>query len=212
MSTVVAETSRMDAVAPPATGRGERVRQALPSLLALALMGGLLPLRSSWAVDLVLIVLSLTVPGLLALRAVRVSGDAMVGYPIYIPAASLFVMMAGGLLVDVAGPSVGIRLPLHGVATALTVIGVSAVLWIVGLFSPATARLDWRPLLGRPTLFIPFALPALAAAGALLLSNGHGPDVARNGRSPSAARRSSALTSRRRSTSPRRRAASASGT
>jgi uncharacterized membrane protein len=154
---------------------------ALPSLAGLALIAALVPLRSSWAAALALVILCLVVPGVIALRAVRVPTDAILRFPVYIVAASLFVIIAGGLLADLVGPSVGVARPLHGLATAFTVLGVSTVLWLIGLTSPDAARLPWSSLLRRPSLLLGLAVPALAAIGALLLTNGHGPVVARIG-------------------------------
>jgi uncharacterized membrane protein len=153
----------------------------MPSLAGLALIGALLPLRSNWAADLALVVLCLAVPGVIALRAARVPPDAVLRFPVYIVAASLFVIMGGGLLADLVGPSVGVARPLHGLATAFTVLGVSVVLWLIGLTSPGAARLPWSSLLRQPWLVLGLVVPALAAIGALLLTNGHGPVVARIG-------------------------------
>ena len=157
------------------------LRRGLPGLAGLALLAALLPLRGNWAVGIVLLALTLTVPGVLALRALRVSGRAVRVYPLYVPAAAIAVILASGLAADLLGPAVGIPQPLRGDTTALTVLGVSLLLWLVGLPAPAAARIPWRRALERPTWLLPLALPLVAAAGALLLSHGHGPVVARVG-------------------------------
>lgn len=177
MSVVVGD-AQLPARAALPTRQPRRLTGALPSLLCLAVIGALLPLRSSWAADLVLVVLSLTVPGLIALRAARVPAAAITGYPVYVAAASLAVIIAGGAIADLGGPLVGVSFPLHGVSTALTVLGVSLLLWLVGLRAPPI-RLQWRSMMSFPSVIAVMAVPALSAAGALLLTNGHGPTVAR---------------------------------
>jgi uncharacterized membrane protein len=163
---------------PGARPRRPSLTAALP-LAGLALMAALLPLRSNWGADGVLIALAFTLPGVLALRALRIPAGAVAEFPVYVPAAALLVMMMSGLGCDLIGPSIGIAKPLHGDATAVATLGVSAVLWLVGLAAPAAARLPWREVLNRPALLAPLVLPALSALGALLLTNGHGSAVAR---------------------------------
>ena len=158
-----------------------RLRRGLPGLIGLALLAALEPLRGNWAAGIVLLALTFTVPGVLALRALRVSGRAVRVYPLYVPAAAIAVILASGLAADLVGPAVGIPEPLRGDTTALTVLGVSLALWLLGLPAPAAARVPWHRALGRPTWLLPLALPLVAAAGALALSHGHGPLLARIG-------------------------------
>ena len=157
----------------------ERIASGLGGLAGLALIAALLPLRGSWAVAVVLVGLVFTVPGVLALRAIRVSEEAVVSYPLYIPAAALFVVMAGGLAGDLLGPMLGAAKPLQGDTVAVATLAISLVLWLIGLARSDAARVPWRTLFARPSLLAPLALPALAAAGALLLTNGHGSSVAK---------------------------------
>jgi uncharacterized membrane protein len=160
------------------TARG-RVRASLPSLLGLIAIGALLPLRGTWLADLLLVGLSLSVPGILALRALGVPAAAVIAYPIYIPAAALLVLMTAGTSADLIGPIVGIARPLHGDTTALAALGLGFVLWLLGIRRDSTAGFPWRELLDRPMLLAPLALPLLAGAGALMLNNGEGPLAAR---------------------------------
>ena len=160
---------------------GRRLGRGLPSLLGLALLAALVPLRGNWTAGIVLLGLTFTVPGVLALRTLRVSGRAVRTYPLYVPAAALGVLLASGIVADLVGPLVGIPRPMHGDTTALTVLGVSLVLWLLALPAPAAARIPWRRVLDSPTSLIPLALPLVAAAGALLLSHGDGATVARIG-------------------------------
>lgn len=173
-------------VATPTRTRATRAAHATaplrdhgPSLLGLALIAALLPLRANWGAALMLVGLVLTVPGVIALRALRVPAQRLLAYPVYVPAASLAVMLAAGLAGDLLGPHLGAPHPLHGMTIAVAVLALSLALWFVGLGSPDSARLPWRHALADPLCLVPFALCPLSALGALLLSGGHGPTVAR---------------------------------
>jgi hypothetical protein len=155
-----------------------RAETDLP-LIGLALMIALLPLRSNWGVDLILFGLGFTVPGVLALRALRVPAASVRAFPIYVPAAALLVMTTAGLGCDLIGPHLGVAKPLHGDATALATVALSDILWLLGLRAPSAARLPWAQTLRQPQLLAPVLLPALAAYGALRLSHGHGTGLAR---------------------------------
>ena len=163
---------------PQARLRVLRSETDLP-LIGLALMIVLLPLRSNWGVDLILFGLGFTVPGVVALRALRVPAESVRAFPIYVPAAALLVMTTAGLGCDLIGPHLGIAKPLHGDATALATVALSDLLWVVGLRAPSAARLPWAHALRQPRLLAPLLLPALAAYGSLRLSNGHGASLAR---------------------------------
>jgi hypothetical protein len=148
-------------------------------LIGLVLMIALLPLRSNWGVDLILFGLGFTVPGVLALRALRIPAASVRAFPIYVPAAALLVMTAAGLGCDLIGPHLGVAKPLHGDATALATVALSDILWLIGLRAPTAARLPWAQVLHQPRLLAPLLLPALAAYGSMLLSHGHGAGLAR---------------------------------
>ena len=156
-----------------------RLRALLPAWAGLVAIVALEPFRAIWPVALVLTALTLTVPGVVALRALRVSGAALVRYPLYIPAASLAVVMAGGLAADLLGPLLGDAHPLSNQTAAFSVLLLSFLLSLAGAAAPTSARFPWRAAMRRPELLLPLALPLLAAGGALLLNNGHGAGLAR---------------------------------
>ena len=158
---------------------GSRLRALLPAWAGLVAIVALEPFRAIWPVALVLTALTLTVPGVVALRALRVSGAALVRYPLYIPAASLAVVMAGGLAADLLGPLLGDAHPLSNQTAAFSVLLLSFLLSLAGAAAPTSARFPWRAAMRRPELLLPLALPLLAAGGALLLNNGHGAGLAR---------------------------------
>ena len=156
-----------------------RLRAFLPAWAGLVAIVALEPFRAIWPVALVLTALTLTVPGVVALRALRVSGAALVRYPLYIPAASVAVVMAGGLAADLLGPLLGDAHPLSDQTAAFSVLLLSFLLSLAGAAAPTAARFPWRAAMRRPELLLPLALPLLAAGGALLLNNGHGAGLAR---------------------------------
>ena len=92
-------------VAPPRPPRGRSRGPRLAELAALAVLPALVAARDVWAAQALLLALLLTVPGLLALRAMRVPGEAIVRFPVYVPCASLVVLIASGLVVDLEGLS-----------------------------------------------------------------------------------------------------------
>ena len=158
---------------------GSRLTALLPAWAGLVAIVALEPFRAIWPVALVLTALTLTVPGVVALRALRVSGAALVRYPLYIPAASLAVVMAGGLAADLLGPLLGDAHPLSNQTAAFSVLLLSFLLSLAGAAAPTSARFPWRAAMRRPELLLPLSLPLLAAGGALLLNNGHGAGLAR---------------------------------
>jgi uncharacterized membrane protein len=173
----ISRPAEPERTAPPRARR--RLPASIPGLLALIVMAALLPARGTWAADLVLVLLSLSVPGVLALRALGVPSAAVTAYPIYIPTAAMLVLMAAGTGADLIAPHLGVARPLHGDTTALTVIGVSLVLWLLGIRRGSAARFDWPAFLGRPLLLAPLLIPLASGIGALLLTNGDGTLAAR---------------------------------
>jgi hypothetical protein len=148
-------------------------------LLGLIVIAGLLPLRSNWGVDLVLVALSFTVPGILLLRALRIPSATVRGFPVYVPAAAILVMLVAGLGCDLIAPHLGVPRPLHGPALAEATLALSFLLWLAGLSASDCARLPWADCARQPILLAPLLLLALSALGALVLSNGHSAAIAR---------------------------------
>jgi hypothetical protein len=155
------------------------MRHSLLTLGGLGMIAALLPFRDVWAVDVLLTALAFTVPGVIALRALRIPRSAVLAYPLYIPAAALVVLIAGGLVADLLGPSLGVPDPLRNDATAIAVLLLGLVLWLAAIGAPSDSLIRWQSLLDRPSLLLPLALPLLSGAGALLLTNGHGALLAR---------------------------------
>ncbi len=147
-------------------------------LASLVLLAALVPLRNVWAAEVLLLGVLLVLPGLLLLQALRVPGNAIASFPAYVPCASLVVLLTSGLVVDLAGPLLGVTEPLRAapltVGIELSCIGLLVAGWRAG---PETA-IPWHWPKGHLRLLLPLLLPLLAAIGALRLNNGHGSTVA----------------------------------
>ena len=165
-------------VAPPRPPRGRSRGPRLAELAALAVLPALVAARDVWAAQALLLALLLTVPGLLALRAMRVPGEAIVRFPVYVPCASLVVLLASGLVVDLEGLSAQASAPLRTWPLLIGLEVTCLALVAVGATARAEADIPWAQLRPRLARAWPLALPLAAAAGALLLTNGHGPAVA----------------------------------
>ena len=145
---------------------------------ALALIALLVPLHALWAVQVVLVPLLLVVPGALLLQALRIPGHAVSSFPVYVPCASLVVLIGSGLAVDLVGPLIGVAAPLRAgpllVGLELTCLALLAA----SVKAPSSLAIPWHSLPPLTRLAWPLILPLLAAAGALRLNSGHGNSVA----------------------------------
>jgi uncharacterized membrane protein len=170
--------------APRDQGRAPRhaarvsVRQPASLAAALAVMALLVLLRRWWGAEVLLVPTLLIVPGLILLRALRVPGQTVSAYPVYVPCASIIVLFGSGLAVDVLGPLVGLATPLRAWPLLVALEGTCLGLLAVSVKVPPDVSIDWRPL-SRPARYAwPLVIPLVAAAGALRLNAGHGNSVA----------------------------------
>ncbi len=161
-----------------ATRSGGGLRDLAPLLAGLVLIAALVPARELWPAQLALLALLLTVPGLSLLRALGVSGEALTATPVYIPAASLGVLLAAGAGANFLGPHAGTGAPLRTVPLLVAVEAACLLLLAVpALRRPvpvAPAALAWP---GLRHLW-PLLLPLASAVGAARLTNGAGDAVA----------------------------------
>ena len=140
------------------------------ALVALAL---LTLVHSWWAAQIVLIPILLVVPGVILLRALRIPAHAVEAVPVYVPGASLVVLLGSGLAVDLIGPLVGVAEPLR---TGPMLIGLEIIcgaLLCCSVHAPPETEISWAGLSRPARLLWPLVLPLIAAAGALRLNNGH---------------------------------------
>jgi uncharacterized membrane protein len=139
---------------------------ALATVAALALWAA-----DIWAAQVVSAGLLLTVPGVLLLRALRVSAYSVGSFPVYVPAASLVFLLAAGLGASLLGPVVGVEQPLR-TEPLLVAVGVPwLVLLALGARAPEEARIRWDGVLPQARNLWPLLLPLGAAAGAARLSS-----------------------------------------
>ncbi|MGD0556924.1 MAG: hypothetical protein ABSA93_18340 [Streptosporangiaceae bacterium] len=153
-------------------------------LLLLLLMAVLVVLHRAWAAELILFPFLLIVPGVFALRALRVPGSVIADTPVYVPAASLAVLMVSGLLVDSVGLLTGISQPLRTVPLLIGIEVCCAALLAASLRAPDrrapdSTAIPWRELAdGSLRQWWPLLIPVVAGAGALRMNDGHSNKVA----------------------------------
>jgi uncharacterized membrane protein len=136
-------------------------------------------------VQVLLTLLLLVLPGVILLQALRVPGRAISSFPVYVPCASLLVLIATGLVVDLVGPLVGVTSPLRPVpllagleSACLTMLALSIRVPSNTAGVLAQTAIPWSSLSRPARLVWPLILPLMAAAGALRLNNGRGNTLA----------------------------------
>ncbi|MEJ2866545.1 hypothetical protein WCD74_02125 [Actinomycetospora sp. OC33-EN08] len=142
----------------------------------LAAIAALVPLRGVWVAQAVLLVLVLTLPGVLLVRALRLPPALTV--PLTVP-ASLLVLLGTGLGLNTVGPLVGVAAPLRPGPVLVALEAVCLVLLVVVATRRhvrtadsvrSFARHSWARLLGRWDLLAPAVVPLVALLGALRLN------------------------------------------
>ena len=159
-----------DRKAAPASERGHPLVASGAGLFLLAVLTAL---HSSWAAQVLMVPLLLIVPGVILLRALRVSGETVAAYPIYVPSASLLVLLFSGLAVDLIGPPAGLSAPLRAAPLLAGLEVICVALLASSARAPQETEIPWSSLSRPVTLAWPFLVPLAAAAGALQLNSGH---------------------------------------
>jgi uncharacterized membrane protein len=116
---------------------------------ALVLIGLLVPLHRWWPAQVLLAPLLLIVPGVILLRALRIPGRIVCSFPVYLPCASIVVLIGSGLAVDLAGPLVGMAEPLRTWPLLAGLEITCLALLAVSLSAPSDVALPWSTL-ARP--------------------------------------------------------------
>lgn len=160
------------------TGTAQRRRPLLVPALGLVLLAILVPLHESWAVQALLIALLLVLPGVILLRALRITGSAIAANPVYVPCASLVVLIGSGLAVDLVGPRLGVAEPLRAPSLLAGLEIACAALLACSRKAGDETRIPWAEIPRPGRLTWPLLLPVFGAAGALRLNAGHGNHVA----------------------------------
>lgn len=145
---------------------------------AVALIALLAPLNRFWAAQVLLVPLLLIVPGVILLRALRIPGQVVSSFPVYIPCASIAVLFGSGLAVDLLGPLVGVVAPLRAGPLLVGLAITSLALLATSVNAPPTVAIPCCGLSRPARLAWPLVLPLVSAAGALRLNSGHGDVVA----------------------------------
>jgi uncharacterized membrane protein len=122
--------------------------------------------------------LLLVIPGVILLRALHIPGKTVAANPIYVPAASILVLMGSGLVIDLGGPPFGISTPLRTAPLLITLEVVCAALLLCSRNAPSNTQIPWAALDRPVALAWPLILPLVGAAGALRLNSGHSNSIA----------------------------------
>lgn len=155
-----------------------RRQPLLVSAMGLVLIAILVPLDESWAAQVLLIPLLLILPGIILLRALRITGSAIAANPVYVPCASLVVLIGSGLAVDLVGPRLGVAEPLRAPSLLVGLEIACAALLTCSRKAGEETRIPWDEIPRPGRLAWPFLLALFGAAGALRLNAGHGNQVA----------------------------------
>ena len=113
-------------------------------------------------------------PGQLLLRALRVPGETVRECVVYLPCASIAVMIVTSLAVDLAGPMAGVGRPLRLWPLFVGLNLALVLLTAVGVRAPRSCEFNISAFLARMRWLWPFLLPLVAVAAVLRLNNGHG--------------------------------------
>jgi uncharacterized membrane protein len=146
--------------------------------VGLVLLVILVPLDESWAAQVLLIPLLLILPGIILLRALRITGSAIAANPVYVPCASLVVLIFSGLAADLIGPRLGVAEPLRAPSLLVGLEIACAVLLACSRKAGDEMRIPWDEIPRPGRLAWPVFLALFGAAGALRLNAGHGNHVA----------------------------------
>src|SRR5581483_1789207 len=116
-----------------ARGPGFAFADLALSLAGIIAIAALSRVRHAWVLQATELLLLLSLPGLLLLRAAGVGAAAVRAFPLYIPAASLVVLMASGLGVDLIGPLLDVSRPLATWPLTAGICAISLVLTAIAL-------------------------------------------------------------------------------
>jgi len=164
---------------PPPRHAAPAVRRGLGAYsLTLAAVAVLVPLHRWWAAQVLLVPLLLIVPGSILLQALRIPSRVVRSFPVYVPCASIIVLLGSGLAVDLVGPLVGVAEPLRAVPLLIGFEVTCLGLMVACATAPADVTIEWRSPRRPVRVAVPLLIPLTAAAGAFRLNAGHGNAVA----------------------------------
>jgi hypothetical protein len=144
----------------------------------LALIAVLAEFNRFWVFRVPLLVLLLSVPGVILLRALRIPGRTVACFPVLIPCASIVVSLGSGLVMDLAGPAIGVSAPLRTLPLLVCLTATCLILLALSVNVTPDIKVPWRSISRPGRLAWPFILPLTAAAGAVSVNSGHGDELA----------------------------------
>ena len=143
-------------------------------LIELVLLDVAVAENSLWLLRAVAVLLLAVLPGQLLLRALRIPVASMRRYLAYLPCASVAVLMASTLVVDLVGPRLGVHEPLRRWPLLIGLNLALPALWRLGHRATASCELKSSDLIGSVRWFWPLLLPLVSVAAAARLDNGDG--------------------------------------
>ena len=130
--------------------------------------------HSLWLLRAVAVLLLAVLPGQLLLRALRMPAASIRRYVPYLPCASVAVLVATTLVVDLVGPPLGVHEPLRQwpllIGLNLALPGLARL----GHGATASFELKSSDLIGRARWLWPLLLPLASVVAAARLDNGEG--------------------------------------
>lgn len=174
----VTELYRQPMADTSARGLRDRPRSVEFYVVLLILVPLLEGLHRFWAVQAILILIMLSLPGLLLLRALRIPGSVVADLPALVPCASIIILISTGLVLDLVGPLVGLNTPLRTLPILVSIEAICVVLLIAARSVGPDIELPPLTLKNPISLLFPLILPLIAIAGAQLLNNDHSNKVA----------------------------------
>ena len=147
-------------------------------LIELAVLDIGIAANSIWLLRAVVALLLAVLPGQLLLRALRIPAISVRRYVAYLPCASVAVLIATTLLVDLVGPLLNVHEPLRRwpllVGLNLALGGLSRL----GHQATSSYELKSSDLIGDVKWLWPLLLPLVSIAAAARLDNGDGSTLA----------------------------------
>ncbi len=157
---------------------GRRTMVPATWIIELVLLDVAVAENSLWLLRAVAVLLLTVLPGQLLLRALRVPAASTRRYVAYLPCASVAVLIASTLVVDLVGPQLGVHEPLRRwpllIGLNLTLPGLARL----GHRANASCELKSSDLIGLVRWFWPLLLPLASVVAAARLDNGDGNTLA----------------------------------
>jgi uncharacterized membrane protein len=130
--------------------------------------------NSLWLLRAVAVLLLAILPGQLLLRALQIPAASIRRYVAYLPCASLAVLIASSLVVDLVGPLMGVHEPLRRLPLLVGLNLALPGLALLGHRATGSCELKTSDLIGRVRWLWPLLLPLISVVATERLDNGGG--------------------------------------